>query len=149
MTVRLNRYLSEAGYCSRREADRLIEASRVKINGNTAEVGMQAEEGDCVCVDGSPVTLSGREDKVIYAFYKPVGIVSTLSGKENDNLHDYLVKLGISKRVYPVGRLDKESCGLMLLTDDGELTPGGHRCGDSRPSRWQEEKRGVLLRLQL
>lgn len=118
--MRLNKYISDAGYCSRREADRLIEAGRIKVNGNTAQMGMQIAQGDIVEVDGRNIKPCINGHKVIYAFNKPEGIVTTMAD-EPDSLAQYLRRRGINTRVYPVGRLDKESCGLILLTNDGDL----------------------------
>lgn len=118
--MRLNKYISDSGYCSRREADRLIEAGKVSVNGITACMGMQVEDGDSVLVAGKSIKAPNEIKKVIYAFYKPEGIVSTMAD-EPDSLLVYLKNKGIDKRVFPVGRLDKESCGLLLLTNDGEL----------------------------
>lgn len=119
--MRLNKYISDAGYCSRREADRLIEAGKVTVNEKTALVGMQIEEGDTVRVDGAEIEAGKADNKTIYAFYKPEGIVCTMAD-EPDSLLRFLRERGIKKRVYPVGRLDKDSKGLLLLTNDGELT---------------------------
>lgn len=118
--MRLNKYISDAGCCSRREADRLIEAGRIKVNGNTAQMGMQVEQDDIVEMDGSKIRPYKGGRKVIYAFYKPEGIITTMAD-EPDSLAEYLQGKGIDARVYPVGRLDKESCGLLLLTNDGDL----------------------------
>lgn len=114
--MRINKYLSEAGICSRREADRLIQAGRVTIDGVRAEPGMQAEPGSRVLLDGAPVR--GREQKVYLKFYKPRGIVCTWDRREPKNLGDYL---NYPVRVTYAGRLDKDSEGLLLLTNDGEL----------------------------
>ncbi len=118
--MRLNKYISDSGYCSRREADRLIEAGKVRVNGTTAEMGMQVGDGDSVEVNGKGIKAPNTVKKVIYAFYKPEGIVTTMAD-EPDGLAVYLKNKGIDKRVFPVGRLDKDSCGLLLLTNDGEL----------------------------
>lgn len=118
--MRLNKYISDSGYCSRREADRLIEAGKVSVNGVSAAMGMQVEEGDTVEIDGRKIKSPGAVRKVIYAFYKPEGIITTMAD-EPDSLFEYLKNKGIDNRVFPVGRLDKESCGLLLLTNDGEL----------------------------
>lgn len=118
--MRLNKYISDSGYCSRREADRLIEAGKVRVNGKTASMGMQVEDGDSVEVNGKTIKAPNAVKKVIYAFYKPEGIVTTMAD-EPDSLAAYLKNKGIDKRVFPVGRLDKDSCGLLLLTNDGEL----------------------------
>lgn len=118
--MRLNKYISDSGYCSRREADRLIEAGKVLVNGTEAFMGMQVEDEDIVSINGKDIKTPTAVKKVIYAFYKPEGIVSTMAD-EPDSLAAYLKNKGIDKRVFPVGRLDKESCGLLLLTNDGEL----------------------------
>ncbi len=118
--MRLNKYISDSGICSRREADRLIEAGKVRVNGAVAVMGMQVDEGDSVEVDGRKIKSTEAVRKVIYAFYKPVGVVTTMAD-EPDSLAEYLKNKGIDRRVFPVGRLDKESCGLLLLTNDGEL----------------------------
>lgn len=118
--MRLNKYISDSGYCSRREADRLIEAGKVRVNGTTAEMGMQIEDGDSVEINGKGIKAPNTVKKVIYAFYKPEGIVTTMAD-EPDSLAVYLKNKGLDRRVFPVGRLDKDSCGLLLLTNDGEL----------------------------
>lgn len=118
--MRLNKYISDSGYCSRREADRLIDAGKVSVNGVSAAMGMQVEEGDTVEIDGRKIKSPEAVRKVIYAFYKPEGIITTMAD-EPDSLFEYLKNKGINNRVFPVGRLDKESCGLLLLTNDGEL----------------------------
>lgn len=115
--IRLNKYLSNCGYCSRREADRLLEQGRVSIDGVSASLGDKVMSGQCVCVDGEPVVKN--TDQVVIAFHKPAGVVCTSSKKDRDNIIDYI---GFKERIYPVGRLDKDSTGLILLTNDGELT---------------------------
>jgi len=114
--VRINKYLSEAGYCSRREADRLIEASRVTINDQIPEIGTKVGEDDVVKVDGKVVS---NENKRIYlAFHKPVGVISTTDQSIKGNIVDYI---GYPKRLFHVGRLDKDSHGLILMTNDGDI----------------------------
>ena len=114
---RLNKYLSAAGICSRREADRAIEAGEVKVDGVTAELGTRVTEGQTVVFRGKKV--SGAQEKaVLIAFYKPRGIVCTTSTREPDNVVSFL---NYSTRIYPIGRLDKESEGLLLLTNQGGL----------------------------
>ncbi|MCR8668406.1 23S rRNA pseudouridine(2604) synthase RluF [Aestuariibaculum sp. M13] len=115
---RINKYLSEIGYCSRREADKLIDAGRVTINGSVPEMGTKIAPGDVVCVDGNEVKNT-KESFVYLAFNKPVGIVCTTdTSVEKDNIIDYL---NYPKRIFPIGRLDKPSEGLILLTDDGDI----------------------------
>jgi 23S rRNA pseudouridine2604 synthase len=118
MEIRINKFLSSAGVCSRREADRLIDEGRVAIDGKTALMGSRVAPGQKVYVDGKEVEQS--EGEVILAFYKPVGVVcSTVSQKDETNIVDYI---GYSQRIYPVGRLDKDSEGLILMTNNGEIT---------------------------
>lgn len=117
--MRINKYLSDAGFCSRRQADRLTEEGRVTINGKTAETGARVQETDLVCVDGKKIVP--EQKKVYLAFYKPRGIVCTAEKREKNNLIDYL---DYPVRIYPVGRLDKDSEGLLLLTNDGEIVNG-------------------------
>lgn len=113
---RLNKYISDSGYCSRREADRLIEEGRVTVNGRVAKVGERVAPGSRVFVDKHPI--SGAGDKVYIALYKPVGIVCTADPREPMNIVDYIHFPG---RIYPIGRLDKDSEGLILLTSDGDI----------------------------
>ncbi|WP_121667655.1 23S rRNA pseudouridine(2604) synthase RluF [Mesonia aquimarina] len=116
--TRINKYLSEVGFCSRRKADKLIEAGRVTINGSIPEMGTKVSPEDEVCVDGKPV--SEKKDPFVYlAFNKPVGIVCTTDTRvEKDNIIDFI---NYHKRIFPIGRLDKPSEGLILLTDDGDI----------------------------
>ena len=116
--TRLNKYLSEVGYCSRRAADKLIDAGRVTINGEVPEMGTKVSPSDVVAVDGE--LIKAKKDKPVYlAFNKPVGIVCTTDTKvEKDNIIDYI---NYPKRIFPIGRLDKPSEGLIFLTDDGDI----------------------------
>ena len=116
MEVRINKYLSEAGVCSRREADRLLEEGRITIDGVPAVMGSKVTLGQVVMLDGKKV--SKEEETIVIAFNKPVGVVCTSAKEEKNNIIDYI---GYEKRIYPVGRLDKESQGLILLTNDGEM----------------------------
>jgi len=114
--VRLNKYISETGVCSRRQADKLIEAGRVTCNGSPAVLGTQVGEGDEVRVDGR---LLGLRKKPIYiALNKPVGITCTTEPDVEGNVIDLV---GHRERIFPIGRLDKESEGLILLTNDGDI----------------------------
>ena len=115
---RINKFLSEVGYCSRREADKLIEQGRVTINDKVPLLGTKIEANDIVKVDGKVVT--DQKDKHVYiAFNKPVGIVCTTDTRvEKDNIIDYI---NFPKRIFPIGRLDKSSEGLIFLTSDGDI----------------------------
>ncbi|MGQ1787381.1 MULTISPECIES: 23S rRNA pseudouridine(2604) synthase RluF [unclassified Saccharicrinis] len=116
--TRINKYLSEVGYCSRREADKLIEARKVTINGKVPEMGTKVCDGDEVRVKGK--LISEPKDKFVYiAFNKPVGIVCTTDTRvEKNNIIDYI---HYPKRIFPIGRLDKPSEGLIFLTNDGDI----------------------------
>ena len=117
-STRLNKYLSEAGYCSRRAADKLIDEGRVTINGVVPEMGTKVLEGDEVKVDGKTI-LNEAKKRTYIAFNKPVGIVCTTdTGVEKENIIDYIQ---YPSRIFPIGRLDKDSEGLILLTDDGDI----------------------------
>ncbi|WP_129774994.1 23S rRNA pseudouridine(2604) synthase RluF [Peristeroidobacter soli] len=114
--MRLNKFISETGLCSRREADARIEAGRVTINGAVATLGTQVKEGDVVCVDGKPV---GGEQKHVYlALNKPVGVICTTDREIPGNITDFV---NYRERIFPIGRLDKESEGLILLTNNGDI----------------------------
>lgn len=115
--VRINKFLGSAGYCSRREADRLVGEGRVFIDGNMADMGSRVMPGQKVYVDGKAVVP--EEENILIAVNKPRGIVCTTTDKQGaNNIVDFL---GCDKRIYPVGRLDKDSEGLLLMTNDGEL----------------------------
>ena len=116
--TRINKYLSEVGYCSRRAADKLINEGRVTINGVVPEMGTKITSADEVRVDGE--LISESKNKPVYlAFNKPVGIVCTTdTGVEKDNIIDYI---NYPKRIFPIGRLDKPSEGLIFLTNDGDI----------------------------
>ena len=114
--IRVNKYLAAAGICSRREADKLVEAGKVIINGNTAENGSKIFDGDTVIVNGKKI--KGAQEKVYLAFYKPKGLVCTAEKQEENNIMDYI---DYPVRVTYCGRLDKESEGLLLLSNDGDF----------------------------
>ena len=117
--MRINKYLSAQGVCSRREADRLLEAGRITEDGVTAMCGQQVDDNSVICIDGSRISDEKPQD-VLMAFNKPRGIVCTTTDNQGkNNIVDYI---GYDKRIYPVGRLDKDSDGLILLTNNGEIT---------------------------
>ena len=114
--MRLNKFLAETGACSRREADQWIEAGRVSVNGTPAVLGTQVNEGDDVRVDGRP--LRSKPKRVYLALNKPVGIECTTDRDVPGNIVDFV---GYPERIFPIGRLDKDSEGLILLTNDGDI----------------------------
>ena len=119
MATRINKYLSEAGYCSRRVADRLIEEGKVTINGEIPEIGAKVEEGDQVEVKGQRIDKLKKQKNIYLAFNKPIGIVCTTDREvEPDNIIDFIK---YPKRIFPIGRLDKASEGLIFLTNDGDI----------------------------
>ena len=119
MKARINKYLSEVGFCSRRVADSLIEGGKVTINGEIPELGAKVEEGDQVEVEGQKIIKSTKQKNIYLAFNKPIGIVCTTDRKvEPDNIIDFIK---YPKRIFPIGRLDKPSEGLILLTNDGDI----------------------------
>ncbi len=130
--MRINKYLSACGLCSRREADILVAEGRVQINGVSAEPGSQADAYSEVTVDGKPVRL--KSEKTYLLFYKPRGIVCTASRKEKDNIIDYL---NLPVRLTYAGRLDKDSEGLMLMTDDGDLINAVMTAGDIHEKEYE------------
>ena len=123
--IRINKYLSEAGVCSRREADRQVELGNVTIDGVTAETGARVFEGQTVLFQGKKV--SKEEEMILIAFNKPVGVVCTAEKREKNNVIDYI---NYPKRIYPVGRLDKDSEGLLLLTNNGDIVNKMMRSGN-------------------
>ncbi|HTC39790.1 MAG TPA: pseudouridine synthase [Steroidobacteraceae bacterium] len=114
--MRLNKYISETGVCSRREADKWIEAGRVTLNGAPATLGTQVAAGDEVRIDGDSIGV--KKKQVYIALNKPVGIICTTESHIEDNIIDHV---GFPERIFPVGRLDRDSEGLILLTNNGDI----------------------------
>lgn len=123
--IRINKYLSGAGVCSRREADREIAAGNVWIDGRVAVAGDRVKAGTSVFFHGKPV--AAEEEEILLAFHKPRGIVCTAQKREKNNIIDYI---NYPKRIYPIGRLDKDSEGLILLTNQGDLVNRIMRAGN-------------------
>ena len=115
-SISLNKYISSTGICSRREADKWIEAGRVKINGKVAQKGNRVEVKDKVTIDGKP--LKNKPKYVYIALHKPPGITCTTDRKDKSNIIDFVRH---PKRIFPIGRLDKPSSGLILMTNDGDI----------------------------
>nr|WP_295375401.1 pseudouridine synthase [Pseudoxanthomonas sp.] len=122
MTTRLNKHIAETGFCSRREADRLIAERRVTVNGQPGGVGAVVGEGDEVRVDGQPLKArtvkAGKRRHVYIALNKPVGVTCTTEGSVKGNIVDFV---GHEQRIFPIGRLDKDSEGLILMTSNGDI----------------------------
>lgn len=129
--IRLNKYVSDSGQCSRREADRWIEEGRVTLNGQPAELGAKVRPGDQVLLDGQPLTAS--EPLVYLLLNKPVGITCTTERDVEDNIIDYMDH---PLRIFPVGRLDKMSEGLILLTNDGDIVNQILRAGNAHEKEY-------------
>ncbi len=129
--IRINKYISEKGLCSRREADELIRQGRVTINGTKAEMGSKVYPGDTVKLGGKP--LKPKDPPVYLAFNKPAGIVCTTDKKEKNNIIDYI---DYPRRIFPIGRLDKESEGLIFLTSDGDIVNKILRAGNNHEKEY-------------
>ncbi|MDR0778781.1 MAG: pseudouridine synthase [Methanomassiliicoccaceae archaeon] len=131
--VRINKHISDSGFCSRREADRAIEEGRVTIDGAVASVGMHVSDDNDVRVDGKQ--LNSNAGTILIAVNKPKGIVCTTESDEKDNIVDFI---GYRERIYPIGRLDKDSEGLILMTNNGDLVNRMMR------SRYDHEKEYIV-----
>ena len=115
--MRINKYIATSGFCSRRQADEYIQNKQVTLNGEIAQLGDQVQSGDIVLVDGKKIRKKARH--VYLLFYKPVGLICTTDTSKKDNIIDYI---NYPERVFPVGRLDVQSSGLILLTNDGDFS---------------------------
>lgn len=129
--TRLNKFISETGFCSRREADKLIEQGRVLLNGGIPEMGTKVNEGDVVLVDGKP--LSAKKAPIYIAFNKPIGITCTTERDIKGNIIDYIRH---QERIFPIGRLDKGSEGLIFLTNDGDIVNKILRAGNNHEKEY-------------
>lgn len=131
--IRLNKYISESGICSRRDADRFIEQGNVYLNGTRASVGDRVAVGDVVKVNGQIIESREAEDLIFIVLNKPVGIVSTTESSERNNIVDFVRH---STRIFPVGRLDKDSQGLILLTNNGDMVNKILRAGNDHEKEY-------------
>jgi 23S rRNA pseudouridine2604 synthase len=131
--TRLNKFISESGLCSRREADRYIEKGTVFINGKRAKVGDQVFAGDKVMVNGHNIEPKEQSNFILLAFNKPVGITSTTESSVRDNIVDYV---NHSERIFPIGRLDKDSSGLIFLTNNGDIVNKILRAGNKHEKEY-------------
>lgn len=129
--IRINKFISETGFCSRREADKLVEQGRVTLNDKIAVLGDKASESDDVRVDGKP--LKSKKAGVYIAFNKPVGITCTTERNIKGNIIDYIQH---SERIFPIGRLDKPSEGLIFLTSDGDIVNKILRAGNNHEKEY-------------
>lgn len=131
MQTRINKYISETGFCSRREADKLIEQGRVTINGLRPEMGTKVNPDDSVQIDGKP--LKEKQTHIYLAFHKPIGITSTTDLKDKDNIIEFI---NHKERIFPIGRLDKPSEGLIFLTNDGDIVNKILRAGNNHEKEY-------------
>lgn len=131
ISMRINKFISEKGICSRREADKLIEQKRVTINGKLAGIGDRVKLEDEIRIDGK--TLNKKDKRVYIALNKPVGITCTTEKKLKDNIVDFV---NYPKRIFPIGRLDKDSEGLIFLTNDGDIVNKILRAGNNHEKEY-------------
>ncbi|MCR5829432.1 MAG: pseudouridine synthase [Lachnospiraceae bacterium] len=132
--VRINKYLADSGICSRREADAIIEKGRISVDGVKATLGTRVLPGQVVLFDDNPVEKMNK--LILIAFNKPIGIISTTDRREPDNIIDYI---NHKERIFPIGRLDKDSSGLILLTNDGDIVNKILRCGNKHEKEYEVE----------
>lgn len=131
--IRLNKFISDSGVCSRREADKYIETGHVMVNGRRAKIGDMVSAHDKVMLNGNPVEAKTGNDFVFMAFNKPVGIISTTEIGVKDSIIDYI---GYHERIFPVGRLDKDSQGLIFLTNNGDIVNKILRAGNKHEKEY-------------
>jgi 23S rRNA pseudouridine2604 synthase len=131
--IRLNKFISDSGVCSRREADKFIEQGHVFVNGKRASIGDQVSVRDKVLLNGNPIEAKVGTDFVFLAFNKPVGIISTTEIGVKDSIIDYI---GYHERIFPIGRLDKESQGLIFLTNNGDIVNKILRAGNKHEKEY-------------
>lgn len=131
--IRLNKFISDSGVCSRRQADKYIETGHVAINGRKAEIGDMVSKHDKVMLNGNLIESRAADEYVVMAFNKPVGIVSTTEIGVRDSIIDYI---GYHERIFPIGRLDKESQGLIFLTNNGDLVNKILRAGNKHEKEY-------------
>ena len=129
--IRLNKFISETGFCSRREADKLIDFGKVTVNGKIPEMGTQVSSSDYIEINGEP--LKSKEQLVYLAFNKPIGITCTTEHKIHGNIIDFI---NFPKRIFPIGRLDKPSQGLIFLTNDGDIVNKILRSGNNHEKEY-------------
>ncbi len=129
--TRLNKFISESGFCSRREADRMVEQGRVRVNGAIPELGMKVSTEDEITIDGTP--LNAKPDSVYIAFNKPIGITCTTDTHIKGNIVDFL---NYPSRIFHIGRLDKPSEGLIFLTNDGDIVNKILRAGNNHEKEY-------------
>ncbi|QPG06707.1 23S rRNA pseudouridine(2604) synthase RluF [Salinimonas marina] len=132
-STRLNKFISESGFCSRRDADKFIEQGSVQLNGQRAEVGTKVMPGDIVKVNGKLIKPANKDAFVVLALNKPVGVVSTTDSAERANIVNYV---RYKERIFPIGRLDKDSQGLIFLTNDGDLVNKVLRAGNNHEKEY-------------
>lgn len=132
--VRINKFLADSGICSRREADTIIEKGRITVDGEKATLGTRVLPGQTVCLDNNPIKQ--KDNLILIAFNKPVGIISTTDTRVKDNIIDYI---NHKERIFPIGRLDKDSSGLILLTNDGDIVNKILRCGNNHEKEYEVE----------
>ena len=131
--MRVNKFISESGLCSRREADKFIERGVVTINGKKVGLGAEVRPGDRVKVNGRDLDRMEEKQALVLAFNKPTGVVSTTDKMEKNNIIDYI---NYSERIFPIGRLDKDSQGLILLTNQGDLVNKVLRAGNKNEKEY-------------